>query len=301
MALVLTMNRLEVTVTTDGEGAEAVAKALQPFAHDDSVFLEQLDHSNDKGDEFTVKICIDGDKNTPALRLRLEETLFYLRQLYPLPVPIFSELKGLDWPIDWKDQYQPLRVGERFLIQPSWQEVTDAQASDIVLTLNPSAAFGTGLHPSTQLSLQALERLVKPGMRVLDIGAGSGILSIAAAKLNASQVLGVEIDPHGVEMAKKNVTLNHIETPVTIVQGELANVSQRDWDVIVANITPSVISALFREHDLIDYLAANGRLILSGIMQRQTEVMIDAIETANGHLEHTHTLGQDWVAFIVTK
>lgn len=294
------MHRLQVTVTADAEGAEAVAQALQPFAYESCVFLERETASN-LNDQFTVKIYIEAEQDTPALRQRIEEVIFYLGALHTLPSPIFHELPGAEWPADWKDQAQPLRVGERFLIQPGWQKAIDADANDIVLTINPSTAFGTGVHPSTQLGLMALEALVKPGMRVLDVGAGSGILSIAAAKLNASKVYGVEIEACGVEAAKKNIAMNHLEDLVTVAQGELASVSQRNWDIIVVNITPSVISALFREQDLINYLVADGRLILSGVLQHQMDVIIDAIETANAHLERTFTLGKDWVGLVVTK
>ncbi|MFQ5418895.1 MAG: 50S ribosomal protein L11 methyltransferase, partial [Anaerolineae bacterium] len=198
-----TMYWLEVAVLTDGEGAEAVAEALRPYAQDNGVVLEQLgDEStpdpNALETAVTVKIYISSKNDTPALRRRIEEIIYHLGRLYPIPPPTFQEIKEQDWANAWKAHYQPFRVGRKVWIQPSWVAQSASadgqdklQPDDVFLTLDPGMAFGTGSHPTTQMCLVALEDLTQPDQRILDVGTGSAILAIAAAKLGADFVLGV--------------------------------------------------------------------------------------------------------------
>ena len=164
---------LEVNVLTDGEGAEAVAEVLRPFAYNDGVVLEQLgDEANPEHDALetavTVKIYIPEAEDTPQLRQRLEEIIYHMGRLYPIPPPTFRQLQEQDWANAWKAHYHPFRIGKRIWIQPSWLEngrAADdgdlAQPEDVVLVLDPGMAFGTGLHPTTQMCLQALEDIVQ--------------------------------------------------------------------------------------------------------------------------------------------
>jgi ribosomal protein L11 methyltransferase len=191
---------LEVSVVTDGEGAEAVAEALRPFAYQNGVVLEQLGDSHNPDPDalepaVTVKIYLPEAEDTAARRRQIEEILYHLGRMYPLPEPIFRQLKEEDWANAWKENYHPFRVGQRVWIRPSWLDKADeAQSDDIVLTLDPGMAFGTGLHPTTQLCLQALEQLVRSGMSVLDVGTGSGILAILAAMWGAARVGALHTD-----------------------------------------------------------------------------------------------------------
>ncbi len=304
MALVSTMSTLEVLVTTDGEGAEAVAQALYPFAQNEKVFLTQNRqarsvHSNYPRDEITVKVYISSDKNTPSLRNRIEQMLYYLGRLYPMPSPVFTQSEVSDPSAGGTYQTQSLRLGKHWLIQHSSQEPSaHLLSSDITLKLDSGSAFGTGLHPSTHLCMSILEGLVQPGMNVLDVGTGSGILAIAAAKLNA-HAYGVDTDTVAVAAARANVQLNNVALQVTIEQGELKNVLQRNWDLVIANITPKVIHHLLHKDSLIDYLSADGRLMLSGINQPQAAMIKSAITSAKGQLIQTVTMGKDWLAFVI--
>jgi ribosomal protein L11 methyltransferase len=293
---------LEVSVRTDGEGAEAVAETLRPFAHQESVVLVQLQdpHTVDisaLSDEVAVKIYIAGDEDTSALRLRLQEVLYYLSRLYPLPEPVFNELQNADWASIREAHCKPFRVGERLWILPSWSMASDS-VYDVVLTLDAGTAFGTGLHPTTQMCLLALEQLVKPGMKVLDVGTGSGILAIAAAKLGAAEVFGVDTDMLAVNAARQNISLNKVEQSVMAEQGELKDVMNQNWDIVIVNILAPVIDHLLKEADLVTYMAENGCSILSGIVQQQTEMIETAIEAGGGQLDHTRTLGKDWITFV---
>jgi ribosomal protein L11 methyltransferase len=295
---------LEVSVRTDGEAAEAVAEALRPFAYDEGVVLEQLGDPDDPDPdalepEIAVKIFIPGDEDTPAGRRRIEEILYHLGRLYPIPAPAFRELQDEDWANAWKANYHPFRVGERLFIRPTWVEAEPTVPGDVVLTLDPGMAFGTGLHPTTQMCLQALERHVRPGMRVLDVGCGSGILAIAAALLGAAELLGVDTDRLAVLAATANAAQNGVAGRVTIRQGSLDGVAEHDWDIVVVNILAPVIVSLLERDGLLAYLAPTGRLILSGIIEEQAPA-VEAALSAAGALVQERLAIRDWVAFVAS-
>jgi len=302
---------LQVSVTTDGEGAEAVAEALRPFAYNEGVVLEQLGAASDPDPDaleeaVTVKIYIPEDQDTPPLRRRLEEILYHLGRLYPIPPPVFHQLEEEDWANAWKAHYHPFRVGHRIWIQPAWLSVAEAgdetaaaaRPGDVVLTLDPGMAFGTGLHPTTQMCLQALETVVQPGQRLLDVGTGSGILAIAAARLGAASVLAIDTDEIAVKTALANAAQNDVAGPIAIRQGTLATVREQGWHVIVVNILAPVIISLLQESGLLNYLAPDGRLILSGIIDEQAPAVESAITQAGGRVLQTLSV-RDWTTLIV--
>ena len=306
------MDWLEVSVITDGEGAEAVAEALRPFAYKEGVVLEQLGDPNNLDPEalephVTVKIYLPETEDTPEMRRRLEELLYYYGRLYPLPPPIFRKLREEDWANAWKAHYHPFRIGQRLWIQPSWEELPPAgaaddglQADDVVVTLDPGMAFGTGLHPTTQMCLQALEGLTTPGVSVLDVGTGSGILAIAAAKLGATRLVGVDTDEIAVRAAAENVAQNGVTAVTTIRQGTLADVNERPWDLVVVNILAPVIVTLLEEHDLLGYVAESGYLILSGIIDQQMGEVETAVARAGGAIYQTRQI-RDWVSYVIRR
>lgn len=301
---------LEVSVLTDGEGAEAVAEVLRPFAYQESVVLEQLgDDSLSDPDALapgvTVKIYVPGDADTPALRGRISEILYHLGRLYPLPEPVFRELADEDWANAWKDHYRPFRVGRRLWICPSWLDTLseeEMRPDDIVLYMDPGMAFGTGLHPTTQSCLRALEDVVMPGMHVLDAGTGSGILAIAAAKLGAVTVAAFDTDALAVQATIDNARRNRVEDDITVWQGKLATVrsraSNRAWDVVVANILAPVLLRLLSDDGLLSYVRDEGRLILSGIIDEQGPEIEIGVAEAGGRVVDVITAG-DWVTYVV--
>jgi len=304
---------LEVRVITDGEGAEAVAEALRPFAYNDGVVLEQLGAASDPDPDaleeaITVKIYVPEDQDTPALRRRLEEILYHLGRLYPLPPPVFQRLEEEEWANAWKAHYKPFRVGNHIWIQPSWLSVAEAAAEDatlatigpgdVVLTLDPGMAFGTGLHPTTQMCLQALEEVVRPGQRLLDVGTGSGILAVAAARLGAHSILAIDSDEIAVKAAIANAAQNDVAGRIAIRQGTLATVQEQGWDLVVVNILATVIISLLQEGGLLNYLAPDGRLILSGIIDEQAPAVESAIIHAGGQVVQSVAV-RDWITLIV--
>jgi ribosomal protein L11 methyltransferase len=301
---------LEVSVTTDGEAAEAVAEMLRPFAYADGVVLEQLGDQSDLSpdaleSEVTVKIYIAEEDDSPAVHRRIEESLYHMNRLYPISAPLFRQLADEDWAEAWKAHYHPFRVGSRIWIQPTWVEAIETPDADlavdaVVLRLDPGMAFGTGLHPTTQMCLQALEMVVQPGQRVLDLGTGSGILGIAALKLGAAEVLAVDNDKLAVKTAVANAAANGVDGRFRGQLGILAEVGDKKWDLVLVNILAPVIVDLLENGDLLSYGGENGRFVFSGIIDQQAAVVEQAISNAGGSIEHTLTV-RDWVSYVVTS
>lgn len=305
---------LEISVRTDGEGAEAVAEVLRPFAYQDSVVLEQLgDDTTADPDALqsvvTVKIYVPEQEDTPAQRRRIEEILYHMGRLYPIPEPIFRELADEDWANAWKDHYRPFRLGRRIKIWPTWlsrESDDDVRPDDVVLVLDPGMAFGTGLHPTTQGCLMALEDVVRPeaGMTVLDAGTGSGILAIAAALLGATEIAAFDTDALAVQATQDNAAHNGVSDLIHVWRGELdsarAETSRDTWDIVVANILAPVIIGLLAEKGLMNHVAPGGRLILSGIILEQGAAVERAMEAAGGWVERSITAG-DWVTYVAGR
>lgn len=299
----------EISVITDGEAAEAVAEVLRPFAYQQSVVLEQqgdLDSVDPMALEsaVTVKVFVAEDEDTPQLRRKIEEILYHMNRLYPVPAPQFQVLEEKDWANAWKENYHPFRVGEHIWIRPSWCEddqspaADKAGAGDIVLVMDPGMAFGTGLHPTTQTCLSALESTVAPGDVLLDVGAGTGILAIAGAKLGASSITAVDTDAQAVKATIENARINEVSHLLSAWQGDLATVTQGQWDIVVVNILAPVIISLLDSGGLLTYVKPAGHLILSGIIDVQQDSVEEAIGGAGGVVSERLHRG-DWVTFIV--
>ncbi|MFW5940205.1 MAG: 50S ribosomal protein L11 methyltransferase [Chloroflexota bacterium] len=301
---------LEVSVVCDGEAAEAVAEVLRPLAYGDGVVLEQRPAEDAAEDadfvalepDVTVKIYLPAAEDRPRVRQGIREALYHLGRLYPIPEPTFRKLEEQDWAEAWKEHYEPFQVGRRIWIRPTWREADpDVRPDDVVLVLDPGMAFGTGLHPTTQMCLRALEDLVRPGMRVLDVGTGSGILAVAAARLGAGQILAVDTDPQAVQTARENAAQNGVGQQIEVREGSLQAVDHAaDWDLVVVNILASVIVRMVQDDRLLDYLGPDGRLLLSGIIDQQLPKVERALEAGRASVVETLTV-RDWVTLIVRR
>lgn len=272
------MDWIEISLSVDGESAEAVAELLQRFGHQ-GVSVEQEGILPDRYDEdavppaqrLTVRAYIPDDSRVTEAKTQLESALGYMNALYPMPTPVYTIVKDEDWAEAWKAHYHPVRLGRHLLIRPRWIE-TETHPDDLVIALDPGMAFGTGTHPTTQLCLEALEDLVQPGVKVLDLGCGSGILSIAAVKLGALQVLALDIDPVAVKVTQENADINGTADKISTQEGSLENVitSSRRFDLVVVNILAKIIIAMC-DHHLGDTVRPGGVAIFSGIIESQAE------------------------------
>mgnify|MGYP001028400306 CR=1 FL=1 len=179
-----------------------------------------------------------------------------------------NQVNEEDWATAWQKYYHTVRVGKRLVVRPQWEEYTP-RPEEVVLTLNPGMAFGTGTHDTTRLCMELLEQYVSPGDSVLDVGCGSGILAITAALLGAGNIAGCDIDEVAVKVAGENAALNQVENKIAFHKGDLTSQVEGSFQVICANIVADVIIRLCQ--DVKKYLAPGGVFIASGIIDTRRE------------------------------
>lgn len=298
---------IEVALTVTPEQAEAVAEVLGRFTRE-GVVIEQLADQNTRQErtilnpEVRVYGYFFNDGTVSARKQQVEEALWYLGRIQPLPPAQYREIHDQDWMEAWKKHYEPVAIGKRLVILPAWVE--KEFPGRLPIRINPGMAFGTGAHPTTQLCLEFLENLVKPGMTVFDIGCGSGILSAGAAILGAGHVIAVDIDPASVRSTAENCGLNHVTDKVEIARGSAELIRSRKFGVfqaplVVTNILASVILVLLEEN-LADLVEAGGHLVLSGILTHQAHEIIQATNEHGLKLWKVKQL-EDWNAIDLIK
>lgn len=316
---------LEIAVVVDSEAAEAVSELFNRYngggydedsaageaggggAVVEATGFDDFEQPIDGEYRLVVKTYIKPGARGELIRRQIEEGLWFLGRIYPIPEPVIRIVREEDWAHAWKQFYKPMRVGKRLLLKPTWESVT-AAPNDLIIELDPGMAFGTGLHPSTRLCLAALEEVVRPGDAVLDVGTGSGVLTIAAAKLGATTLVATDIDPIAVAVARQNALANGL----TLAPDGLLEVRQESvpagmagrFQVVVANILAEVLAKLldadYGNVPLAEPLAPGGCLILAGIIEERASLVSD---TAQRHeLEVVGRFQEsDWVALLVRK
>ncbi|MCY3575519.1 MAG: 50S ribosomal protein L11 methyltransferase [Chloroflexi bacterium] len=294
---------IEVSLRVDGESAEAIAEVLGRYGHQ-GVSLEQADIRPDTWDEadlppadsLILRAYFPDDVRAAATKAQLEAALGHMRLLYPMPEPVYRLVREDDWSQAWKAHYQPLRIGRRLLVRPRWVDVALSEG-DIDIALDPGMAFGTGTHPTTQLCLEGLERVVQPGQIVLDLGCGSGILSIAAVKLGARRALALDIDAIAVSATRENASYNQVAQCITAQQGsiETALSAARRFDVLLVNILARVIMQLAAQ-GLGEVLRPGGVALFSGIIAEQADEVSATLGGAGLQIVARHQQG-DWLLF----
>jgi ribosomal protein L11 methyltransferase len=298
---------LELATSVEPEAVESVAAAFAEYGQ--GVAIEHPVQSSRDGDvvyvppDAPVLVKTYLPMRDPACserQARLERAVWALGQLRRVGPLQVRTLREADWANAWKEHFFVHRVGQRTVIVPTWRQAEyEPRPGDVVLLLDPGMAFGTGLHPTTRLCLMAAEDLVKPGSRVLDVGAGSGILAIEAARLGASSVLAVELDPVAARVCQENVDHNHVADVVTVREGSLASPpASAPADVILANIT---IAALLELHPrLAEHLLPGGVAVLSGVLADRAPELIEVLVDHGWRHERTDQ-EQDWVAIRVRR
>lgn len=209
-----------------------------------------------------------------------------------------SEVDEEDWATAWKQYYHPVKISSRFTIVPTWEDYTPVESDELIVELDPGMAFGTGTHPTTVMCMQALEKYIKKGDAVVDVGTGSGVLSIGAAMLGAESVHALDLDPVAVKAAMENIALNQVDSVVKVTQGNLLDSIHGAPDVVVANILADIIMSF--SADAAELLPTDGLFIVSGIIEeKRDEVKADL--TAKGFDIIEAVLMEDWVALIAKK
>lgn len=201
-----------------------------------------------------------------------------------------------DWANNWKQYYKPAKVGEHIVVKPTWEDYEE-KPGEVVVELDPGMAFGTGTHETTRMCIKALEKKVKGDTTVFDIGTGSGILSIAAAKLGAKHVVGVDLDPVAVESAKKNLEFNKVNN-IEILYGDLMEVVEGKANIVVANILADII--MFLSEGVRAFIEDEGYFIASGILNTQRDKVTDKLKTLNFIIEEVMEDGE-WICIIAKK
>lgn len=294
---------IELSVQAEAEAVESVAELLSQLGHGGGVAIEEPLSESSEPDRVeidpnrlvTVKAYLPEDEQVGEKVARAEEAVWHLSQLRRIEPLQVNRLAEEDWAEAWKKYFYVQRIGERVVIKPTWREYQPAP-DEVVLELDPGMAFGTGLHPTTRMCLRACERFVAEGMQLLDVGTGSGILALAAAKLGAASVVALEVDPVAVQVARKNVALNGMEERIRVFQGSLEHLNEIEadiarFDLVLANIIASVIVQLAQ--GLHDALAPGGRLVASGIIVDREQEVREALLVTGLELEDVVAEG-DW-------
>lgn len=297
---------LEVSLVVDGELAEAVADVLSRYIEGGVVVESGMVYdAEDVGTpEGPVRVYgyLPVSDHLEEDRQHLEEALWHLGQIQELPTLTYKPIVEQNWMEAWKEHYHPIPVGERLLILPAWVKMEDPKR--IAVKIDPSMAFGTGTHPTTQLCMAMVEKYVRPGMNVIDVGCGSGILSIAALKLGASHALGVDIDPLSVTATRENAEANEVLEHLEIGNGSVAevcagNFSIRTAPLVLTNILAPIIIRLF-DAGLADLTGPTGTLVLSGILAPQTNDVLAAAVAKGLRVVEKMQMG-DWVSLALQR
>jgi ribosomal protein L11 methyltransferase len=301
---------LEVALVVDGELAEAVAEVLARFAPDGVVIeathiVPDLNGEGRAEGPLRVAAYLPMDAHLEDVRQRLEEALWYLGRIQPLSEAEFKPVQQADWAEAWKQHYHPIAIGRRLMIVPAWLE--NPELARVAIRVDPGMAFGTGTHPTTQLCLEIIEDVLAGAsaagrVNVIDVGCGSGILSIAALKLGAPHALGVDIEKEAVDAARQNAAMNGVVPSLELGRGSLAEIRAGDFSLqsahlVLANILAPILIRLL-DDGLGALLEPGGKLVLSGILEEQAEDVLAAAARNGLRLADRRQI-KDWVALVL--
>ncbi len=319
------MDWIRVTIYTSPDGIEAVTgrlyrlgitgleiedeKDFKDFLENNKQYWDYVDEEllKEKHKETCVKAYVSDDVNGRELLLAIEGSMRELKasdengEFGTLKV----EADGInteDWANNWKQYFHPMEVGEKLLIKPMWEDL-DKPTDRLVFNINPGMSFGTGSHYTTQLCIEALEKYIKPGDKMLDLGCGSGILSIISLMLGASEAVAVDIDPNAADTAYENADMNDIDkSHYKVLTGNVvtdpdvqAEISKNKYEVVAANIVADVIIGLAPKAR--EYMKEGGVFITSGIISDREEDVKNAL-SENGFEIVSVQRRKDWVSIV---
>lgn len=310
------MRWARISVVTTHEGADLIANILMELGaagteiDDPSLVNEYIDAGlwdytdlprAEDTETVTVRAYLPEDARLESSLLALAERIAALRHAgAALGAGTISHsfVADEDWAETWKAYIHTEKIGERIVVRPTWEEYTPS-ADEIVIELDPGAAFGTGAHATTAMCLRWLEHLVSPGMRVYDVGCGSGILAVAAAKLGAGEVIAMDYDPVAVSVAEENIRQNNVHN-VVACESDLLSACEgaAPAELITANIIADVIVRLFAQLDR--HLAPGGTLLASGIIDDRI-ADVEQAAAQHGFTVLDMTCEKEWAAMIIRR
>ena len=296
------MKWIELSVQTPAEFVEPLSQIFHRYGHG-GIALESIGGYNpDEGEsapddaDVILRAYLPLDSTADQRRENISVAVQLVASIAPLPPLNERAIEEEAWQESWKSHFHVLRIGKRIAICPTWRDHLP-KPDEIVISLDPGMAFGTGHHPTTRMCLEYIEALVQPGHRVLDVGCGSGILSIASAKLGSSEVIGYEVEEAAARVARENVNRNGVETVVKIIRGTLEDQGKEEngYDIAVANISAKVVS------DIASLLARavspGGHVVASGIVGDRKDEVSGTLKRA-GLTPVDEKWSDDWVALV---
>jgi ribosomal protein L11 methyltransferase len=302
---------VKVSILAPQEFAEPAAEALSEHITSGVVIESTEIATDDQGGavssgDFYVYGFLPVDEHLAERKERIRKALWHLSQIASLPEPTFHHLESQDWTTAWRKNYRPVLIGKKIVIVPAWME--SPYAGRIPVFMDLGMAFGSGTHPTTRLCLHILEHLLTDGDALpsvmLDLGCGSGILSIAAAKLGLETILALDIKPEAVRVAGENLARNHVSDQVELAVGSVPEVIAgaypwRQFPLVVANMIAPLLHKLI-DQGLLKVVAPDGDLILAGMLQEQAPELEEKLRERGFRVVDRQNI-EDWVLFRVRR
>ena len=307
----------ELSIHTTNDAVEAISNILHEAGASGVVIEDSDELARERENVFGEIYSLNPDDfpvDGVRVKAYLAETSFLLETVEEIKLAInnlqkfnidighnvvtVQEVDEEDWATAWKKYYHPVKISNRFTIVPTWEDYERVNTDELIIELDPGMAFGTGTHPTTVMCLQALEKTVQPDSSIIDVGTGSGVLSIGAAKLGASKIHALDLDEVAVRSAIENITLNKVEDIVQVTHGNLLDNVNEQVDIVVANILAEIIMT-FTE-DAFSIVKDGGLFITSGIIATKKEDVRESLQQAGFEIEEVMMM-EDWVTIISKK
>ncbi|KGR90704.1 ribosomal protein L11 methyltransferase [Ureibacillus massiliensis 4400831 = CIP 108448 = CCUG 49529] len=311
------MKWTEISLLTTNEAVEAVSNTFHEAGASGVVIEDSTEIVKERKDQFGEIYQLnpnDYPKNGVVVKAYLpassflaetvEEIKLALANLKNFDINIGDQLLKTavvdeeDWATAWKQYYHPVKISERFTIVPTWEDYTPVNTDELIIELDPGMAFGTGTHPTTVMCLQALEKVVKTDDVVIDVGTGSGVLSIGAALLGARKVHALDLDEVAVKAARENVELNRVSDRVEVFHGNLLDSVSAPADIVVGNLLAEIILSF--TDDAFSIVKPGGKYITSGIIGFKKDEVKEALEKSGFTIDEVLMM-EDWVAIIASR
>lgn len=306
------MKWIEIKINTTAEAIDAISEILyahgangvaidEPMNYDemkiDNLYWDYIDPA-EIGQKEGSSISAYFSEAEAELKEKLKEIEFQVRELAQFGLDLgeisfdYNEIDQTDWETSWKQYFKPVHITEKVVVKPHWEDYAPKE-DELIIHIDPGMAFGTGTHETTSMCIKAIEKNITPKDKILDIGTGSGILSIAAVLLGAEAAVGVDLDPVAVEVAKENVELNNLSDKISILHGDLVTAVSGQYEIVVANIIADAILILL-DSEVKSFVKAGGRFICSGIILEKEEAVLEKLAEKGFEIQEINRDGE-WV------